>query len=446
MALKRYRDLSHSTRVGLLMSLMAIPGWLLAITAILLFERIFGFESEISLFRYVVIPGCLMVLGLFATYFQIHKILRIHPTRITLLLTGMHGVWAEYVCMQIHEAYNGYLILFLFSFGLLFLKVSVGFWHTLTFSIANVILALIFIYMLNIPWGSDEQLFIFFFGFYGFSSALLNEISRRNYFKLKIEQKKTSHSFKQLEKVFYPHQLRMIEQGMELEKTMPCGPGKGCAIFFDIIASSKVEHERAQNLFRETFGRCSELMLDQYDADRMECNAFRINEMGDGFLCSIGYPFQAPGGRPNAVVALELAYRFIEIFEQNVRTLDYTSPIYCSIGIASGELESFYTTYRPIEYHMYGRAVILATRYEEVRKILAQSVEIKGSMIVLQSHVYRSLPTEIRSDFTELDLNAQGIKVRDDPSATRLFYRMFNAVQHNSQLPEIDVKASMKTA
>jgi class 3 adenylate cyclase len=433
MFVKRYKNLSHAGRIGLMMSLMGIPGWLMAITTILLFERIFGHPSELSAFRFFIVPACLTAFGFITTLFQVHKYFRIPPSRLTMILTAIHGLWAEYVGLQIHESYNGYLILFLFSFGLLFLKVSLGFLHTVLFSLANVILALVFIYSLDIPWGTDEQLFIFFFGFYGFSSALLNEVSRRNYFKLKVEQKKNSHSFKQLDKVFYPHQLRMMEQGIELEKTMPCGSGKGCAIFFDIISSSKVEHERAQALFRETFGRCSELMLDHYDPERMECNAFRINEMGDGFLCSIGYPFQAPDGRPNAEVALELAYRFVEIFDENVRTLDYTNPIYCSIGIAAGELESFYTTYRPIEYHMYGRAVILATRYEEVRKILAQTMEIKGSMLILQSQVYRSLPSSLRQDFVELDLNDQAFKVRDDPSASKLFYRTVNFLEQGSR-------------
>lgn len=426
MFIKRYKNLNQTARIGLLMSLMGIPGWLLAITAILLFERIFGHPSELDPIRFFVVPAVLTIVGFFVTFFQVNKLLKIPPSRLTMILTAMHGIWAEYVGLQIHESYNGYLILFLFSFGLLFLKVSLGFVHTVLFSLANVVLALVLIYTLNIPWGTDEQLFIFFFGFYGFSSALLNEVSRRNYFKLKLEQKKASHSFKQLDKVFYPHQLRMMEQGIELEKTMPCGSGKGCAIFFDIIASSKVEHERAQALFRETFGRCSELMMDHYNPERMECNAFRINEMGDGFLCSIGYPFQAPGGRANAEVALELAYRFVETFEENVRTLDYTNPIHCSIGIASGELESFYTTYRPIEYHMYGRAVILATRYEELRKILAQTMDIQGSMIILQSQVFRSLPSSLRKDFTELDLSALGLTVRDDQSATRLYYRIVN--------------------
>lgn len=433
MFIKRYKTLSPSARIGLLMSLMAIPGWLLGVTAILLFERIFGHPSELDPFRFFVVPACLTFVGFLATFFQVNKLLKMSPSRLTMILTAMHGIWAEYVGLQIHESYNGYLILFLFSFGLLFLKVSLGFVHTVIFSLVNVVLALVLIYTLNIPWGTDEQLFIFFFGFYGFSSALLNEVSRRNYFQLKLEQKKTSHSFKQLDKVFYPHQLRMMEQGIELEKTMPCGSGKGCAIFFDIIASSKVEHERAQALFRETFGRCSELMMDHYNPERMECNAFRINEMGDGFLCSIGYPFLAPGGRANAEVALELAYRFVEIFEENVRTLDYTNPIYCSIGIAAGELESFYTTYRPIEYHMYGRAVILATRYEEVRKILTQTMDIQGSMIILQSQVFRSLPSSLRKDFIELDLSAQGLNVRDDPSAISLFYSIVNRLDAHKQ-------------
>jgi hypothetical protein len=82
---------------------------------------------------------------------------------------------------------------------------------------------------------------------------------------------------------------------------------------------------------------------------------------------------------------------------------------------------------------MYGRAVILATRYEEVRKILTQTMDIQGSMIILQSQVFRSLPSSLRKDFIELDLSAQGLNVRDDPSATSLFYSIVNRLAAQKQ-------------
>jgi len=85
--------------------------------------------------------------------------------------------------------------------------------------------------------------------------------------KLIAEQ---SHLLNQLRKVVYPHQVRMILEGSELEATMPTAPGNGCVICFDIIGSSRIQHLNTKRFFRTVFRKCSEIMAVGYNGYEMK--------------------------------------------------------------------------------------------------------------------------------------------------------------------------------
>lgn len=249
----------------------------------------------------------------------------------------------------------------------------------------------------------------------------------KNYASIQLilmeEEAKRKHSYRQLGKVFYPHQLLMMEGGRNLEDTMPTGPGKGCVLCFDIIGSSSVKHINKNQVIKKFFTHCYEVMMENYSPTTLSANAYRLKEMGDGFLCSVGYPFKVPDGSNEAAFATRLALRFIAIFEEHIKAMDYPLPIHCAIGIAGGDLEGFYPESGTREYDLYGRAVVLATRYEGMRKHLFQG-RADASMLIIQEEIYLSLPTELRKRFQEFDLTRHNLKVRDDPSARVLYYAM----------------------
>ena len=58
-------------------------------------------------------------------------------------------------------------------------------------------------------------------------------------------------------------------------------------------------------------------MNEGYDEDHLVSLAYRVKELGDGFICSINYPFQVPGSNA-AEEALRAAESFVEIFNQEV--------------------------------------------------------------------------------------------------------------------------------
>jgi class 3 adenylate cyclase len=240
--------------------------------------------------------------------------------------------------------------------------------------------------------------------------------------KIQEEEEMRNHSYAQLGKIVYPHQMKMIQGGKILEETMPTSDSEAVVISFDIIGSSRIQHEKVKKFLRDTFSRCTQVMMEGYDSEKLQAPAYRIKEVGDGFLCSVGYPFRTISGS-KANDALRLAYRFHEILKEEARVLQSEAPTCCGIGLALDSISGFYPESGAKEYDVFGRSVILATRYEAMRKyILDENRE--SSIIILQSRVYDSLDRELRDGFNRFDLVQHKTTVRDDSGATVLYYKL----------------------
>lgn len=242
--------------------------------------------------------------------------------------------------------------------------------------------------------------------------------------EIEKQNQKIQHTLLQMKKVFYPHQVSMIDSGRDLEQTMPTGEALACVICFDIIESSKIRHERTKEFFRDVVRRCDALMLEGYNGDELRSNAYRIKQMGDGFLCSVGYPFKSKGDRIGQD-ALNLAFQFHKAFQESVRSFGFKDPVSCSIGIAIEGIEASYPEVGTKEYDIFGRGLVLATRYESMRKFLFPA-SCPASIVVLHDEVYRQLGVKEQAQFMTVDLREEKITVRDDPDADRLHYRLLD--------------------
>jgi len=238
---------------------------------------------------------------------------------------------------------------------------------------------------------------------------------------------KRDHAYNELKKIVYPHQVTDVWEGRSLESTMPVGRSHAYALVFDVIASSKISLDNPRTFLSGVFQRCSNLMMENYDGQRMIANAYRVKEMGDGFLCTIGFPFACP--KPEvADHSLQLAQQFLEIFEGQVKGLSVTSPIHCCIGIAYGPIEAFYPDSGAKVYDLFGRGIVLAYRYESMRDLLFPLLKQKGSIIILQKQVFDALSRDNQKKFGEMDLKAAKISVRDDEDAHKLYYYLSQGV------------------
>ncbi len=235
--------------------------------------------------------------------------------------------------------------------------------------------------------------------------------------------RESEHAFNQLKKVFYPHQIDQIKTGVELEKTMPTGKGEAAVISFDIIESSKIQQPHAKAFIENSIKSCVSIISENYDPEHLRANGYRIKEVGDGFLCSVGYPFHLPDGVVAAQCAVELSLRFVQIFQNQVNQLLGHAPVYCSIGIALDSREGYFPKVGTIEYDVYGRAVILATRYESFRRQLFPK-GVPGHILTLHEKVYEQLPPSLQATFQEVDLHRAHLVVRDDLVASKIYFRV----------------------
>ncbi len=239
------------------------------------------------------------------------------------------------------------------------------------------------------------------------------------------EAQRRRHAFSQLEKMVYPHQMEQMKQGAILETTMPHASGEAVVICLDIIASTSSQIDDLPNFLRRLFDRCGHLMSCDYRGDPLSASGFRIKEMGDGFLCAVGFPFQTPPGRVSHEVALELAFGFLQGFDEEFSETDSDLQTYCSIGIARGNVQGFFTVSGIRSYELFGDGIVLATRCESLRK--QWPADRPGHIITMPTRMYESLPLLYRPLFRQYRLGPGSGAIRNDAEADGFYRGVFQS-------------------
>lgn len=260
---------------------------------------------------------------------------------------------------------------------------------------------------------------------HAFQIVTLSDKNKKVIQDLEAAEATRAHGYSQLAKMVYPHQLSQIQCGSEIEATMPVGSHDACVLAFDVIGSSRIKHEEFPEVLENFLSHCRDLMMEGYNGATMKSRGYMIKEMGDGFLCSIGFPFEQLGHLKTSC-AVELAERIIEIFNNYMNALEYDKPIRCSIGIGKGLVRGFFSKSGAIRHDLWGAAIVKATRYESMRKIILTKDDENSSIIILQDEVYQSLSQTQKSSYEILDFYQAGIRVRDDPGAFQLAYRIIS--------------------
>ncbi len=78
---------------------------------------------------------------------------------------------------------------------------------------------------------------------------------------------------------------------------------------------------------------------------------------------------------------LSLERQLHGILEEEAEILESDEPISCGIGIALDHITGFYPETGTREYDLFGRAIVLATRYEGMRKALLSNQQ--GASIII---------------------------------------------------------------
>ncbi len=231
------------------------------------------------------------------------------------------------------------------------------------------------------------------------------------------------HVAGELGKVVYPHVVSRIFNKEKVEQSMPAGRGQCTCLSFDIIGSSKVESPNFQAAVDRFMGKCWDVLHQNYDPDELRACAFRVKTAGDGFIASVGFPFGLPkySAKTAHVLAVELAEQIIIIWQEEMRAANLD--VHGSVGVACGEVQGYFPVAGPKQYDLWGAAVILACRYEALRKAMEKRFPIDGSIVIVQEAVFRALDPQHQQTFSTWDCQKYGL-VRDDGYAKFAFYKM----------------------
>lgn len=232
-----------------------------------------------------------------------------------------------------------------------------------------------------------------------------------------------SHLSHELSKIVPLHVIPLLRSGTELEHCMPIGEHEAVVLVFDVVGSTKVQDPDFRKSLDICMARFFEAINQGYHAERLEATGYRIKEMGDGMICTVGFPFQVPlGGQPDSV-AYHLAERMCAIFHEEMSRLHTEQPIYCGIGLARGPVEGFFPRAGQKQYDLRGAPLTLATRYEAMRNPVYRQFGRQGSVIFIHDDVYQKLSAQEQGDFQRWDTSLPGQKIRDDDNATQAWFK-----------------------
>lgn len=231
------------------------------------------------------------------------------------------------------------------------------------------------------------------------------------------------HTYSELTKIAYLHMVQRIAAGLRVEQTMPTGFAEATVLALDVVGSSQIQHPKFHAVLERMMGRCYAAVSEGYDPANLKSRAYRVKEMGDGMICTIGFPFPQLGEGTQAMDALRLAEDFARIFKEEMETLDLPDTLYCAIGIASGTIEGFFPKFGIKQYDLRGRAIVLATRYEAMRNLVYHTHGKQGSVIFIQDEVYKNLDARSQLQFQHWDSTLDHQRIRDNPSAKQAWFK-----------------------
>ena len=229
------------------------------------------------------------------------------------------------------------------------------------------------------------------------------------------------HFIRQFKKIIYPHQLEKIKNLIDIQETMPTSEEEAAVIAFDVQDSSKIPEKERHEFLESVIRSCYQLMIGYYDPIKLAANAFMIKELGDGFLCSVGFPFKCDGNLSSTADSLVQGFKMI--FDRHKSEILTDKDVNYSVGIAKGSIRGYFPKIGPKNYELFGEGIVKAVRYESMRKILLEKLDRpKSNIVIVEEIVYDEMEENFKKNYDKFPLDE--IKVRDDADAKFLYYQI----------------------
>ncbi|MBG08358.1 MAG: hypothetical protein CME68_06340 [Halobacteriovoraceae bacterium] len=165
-------------KLNIINSTAGMIAWVFISLSNFCFSVIFETDFTFSPIKFLLIPFIILFSGFLAIKYKIFKKI-ISEKKLKMfthiVFTSINGLYGTYVCITQPESYNGFSVLFTYTIGLVYWNGVLGFKGTILNSILFFLVFYVFMKILNINFGKDEMILIYFFGFSGLIFGFLNE-------------------------------------------------------------------------------------------------------------------------------------------------------------------------------------------------------------------------------------------------------------------------------
>jgi signal transduction histidine kinase/DNA-binding response OmpR family regulator len=187
---------------GIKFSIMGIPLWVVCYLAYFIMCDAFGVTPEMSAFSFLVIPVTLTLLVTLFIYSPIPAKLGIPPKYYPYFALILHNIVLLYLNSRMSDQFNGYFVLFGTLNGLLFVNHTAGTLMSLLLSLGSGSTYFIMNHFYEVPFGADEEVFLFFFITTSITISMINGFSkkrRQQFYSVKKEVEKQHTELKRMD-------------------------------------------------------------------------------------------------------------------------------------------------------------------------------------------------------------------------------------------------------
>jgi class 3 adenylate cyclase len=289
---------------------------------------------------------------------------------------------------------------------------------SLTLALGTTVLSITALHDMALSQGIGLDFELFPFGQIVFVLAAATLISIRYAYIFDM----ISHLSQELSKMVPIHVIERIQAGEQLESCMPVGEAEAVVLVFDIVGSSKLQSPEFRLALEACMGQLHERIHKGYNPDTLEACAYRLKEMGDGLICTVGFPYLLPEPKQMEEVAVELAEDLCLIFHRAMASYSPQQEIYCGIGLVKGKIEGFFPSSGPSIYDLRGYPIVLATRYEAMRNLVYKKNGRTGSVLFIHDNVYQKLLSRSKEKFQLWDTSIADQAIRDDKETKQAWF------------------------
>jgi hypothetical protein len=229
-------------------------------------------------------------------------------------------------------------------------------------------------------------------------------------------------------KSLFPHQVEMIKAGYRLEDTIDTSRGDALIVELDIKRSSLMLDENYEAAKKQAFATIYQTLfyknyqINPKHYERPYANAYKIKELGDGFIFAVGHPFTTPPGEHWGDIATMICIESTKIIKATFRHF-MQRDVNVAFAISRAEIKPFWTSEPACQLDFEQEGIVKISRLSELRRELErQSLLTCEADVILMDEKSQALMQHALSKLVAIELSDYKLRLRNYPQDRVVYF------------------------